>query len=133
MKWGKGSQQGTLCTVVPVPNSTQYNGKLTSTTTYSKAIMISFFIRLTKDLPLRRYVWFVSGVAATTLLASVLTHALHCLPIQNNWQVVPYPGAECTYGIISNIVIAAGNVLTDLLLLAVPPILLKDARMPLWQ
>ncbi|KAI1853650.1 hypothetical protein JX266_001634 [Neoarthrinium moseri] len=98
-----------------------------------KGMLIAMFLRLTGELAIHRYVKIVAGVSLTTLIAALLTETLHCLPIERNWQILPDPGIECSAGVNTNIVIAVGNVLTDVLLLAVPPIIMRNLRMPLWR
>jgi hypothetical protein len=81
-------------------------------TTWSlKAMLIIMFFRLTTDLGIHQYVKVVAGTTLMTFVAALLTATLHCLPIERNWQILPDPGAECSAGINTNIVIAVGNVL----------------------
>ncbi|KAI0161795.1 hypothetical protein GGR52DRAFT_140104 [Hypoxylon sp. FL1284] len=98
-----------------------------------KGMLITFFLRLTSDLGLQRYVKIVAGISIMAFVATVLTTTLHCLPIERNWQVVPDPGVECSAGVNINIVVAVGNVLTDMLLLAVPPLLMRKLNIPFWK
>jgi hypothetical protein len=86
-----------------------------------------------KNTPLRKYVWFMAGVSVMCFVTAVITQFTHCLPLHHNWQILPDPGKECSAGIIINIVIAVGNVLVDALLLVVPTLMLKDARITVWR
>lgn len=75
----------------------------------------------------------MAGVSVVCFVAAVITQFTHCLPLHHNWQILPDPGRECSMGIVINIVIAVGNVLVDALLLVVPTIMLKDARIKIWR
>jgi hypothetical protein len=86
-----------------------------------------------KNTPLRNYVWTMAGISVVCFVAAIITQFTHCLPLHHNWQILPDPGKECSAGIIINIVIAVGNVLVDALLLVVPTIMLKDARIAIWR
>ncbi|EAT78478.2 hypothetical protein SNOG_14241 [Parastagonospora nodorum SN15] len=98
-----------------------------------KACLIVFFLNLTKNTPLRNYVWAMAGISVACFLAAIIAQFTHCLPLHHNWQILPDPGKECSAGIIINIVIAVGNVLVDALLLVVPAIMLKDVRIRIWR
>lgn len=86
-----------------------------------------------KNTNLRSYVLVMAGISVVCFVAAVITQFTHCLPLHHNWQILPDPGKECSAGVVINIVIAVGNVLVDGLLLVVPTLMLKDARISTWR
>ncbi|KAF2998054.1 hypothetical protein E8E14_005407 [Neopestalotiopsis sp. 37M] len=98
-----------------------------------KGCLIFLFLSLTRDTKLYRYVQVVGIITAVACLMATITQATHCLPYHRNWQILPDPGRECSTGYTTNIVIATGNVLTDVLLLAVPFLMLRDVSMKIWR
>ncbi|ETS84554.1 hypothetical protein PFICI_02579 [Pestalotiopsis fici W106-1] len=98
-----------------------------------KGCLIFLFLSLTRDTRLYRYVQIVGIITALACLMATITQATHCLPYHRNWQILPDPGRECSTGYTTNIVIATGNVLTDVLLLAVPFLMLRDVNMKFWR
>lgn len=96
-----------------------------------KGSLTFLFLSLTRDTKLHNYVRLVGWSIVVSWVAAMLTHSLHCLPVHKNWQILPHPGKECSMGFSTNIVIAAGNVLSDLMLLVVPVFMLADAHIPL--
>ncbi|KAG9253822.1 uncharacterized protein F5Z01DRAFT_737190 [Emericellopsis atlantica] len=97
------------------------------------AVLIAFFLQLTRRTRMHTYVWATAGVAGACFIAACLTTFLHCLPIRRNWQILPDPSFECSAGVAQNIAIAAGNVLVDALLLVVPVRILRDVPLILWR
>lgn len=79
------------------------------------------------------YVWVMVGVSLACFTAACLATFFHCLPIQRNWQILPDPGFECSAGVTQNIVIAAGNVLVDAMLLVVPISTMATVKLPVWK
>jgi hypothetical protein len=75
----------------------------------------------------------MTGISVVCFVAAIIAQFTHCLPLHHNWQILPDPGKECSAGIVINIVIAVGNVLVDALLLVVPALMLKDARITMWR
>ncbi|KAF2640460.1 hypothetical protein P280DRAFT_543151 [Massarina eburnea CBS 473.64] len=98
-----------------------------------KACLIVFFLNLTKNTPLRNYIRVLAGISVVCFMAAIITEFTHCLPLHRNWQILPDPGKECSAGITTNIMVAVGNVLVDGLLLVVPTLMLKDARITVWR
>jgi hypothetical protein len=84
-------------------------------------------------MPIRMYVWAMTGTSVVYFVATFITQFVHCLPLERNWQILPDPGKECLAGVIINTVIAVGNVWVDELLLVVATLMLKDARIPTWR
>ncbi|XPS96239.1 hypothetical protein M3J09_005511 [Ascochyta lentis] len=98
-----------------------------------KGCLVMLFLRLTKNTRLYAYVVVVGAVAAVLCVAAIITQFTHCLPLHYNWQILPDPGKECSAGIVINIIVAVGNVLTDALLLVVPFTVLKDVQTAMWR
>lgn len=79
------------------------------------------------------YCWIMAMVSVACFLAACFATLFHCMPISRNWQMLPDPGFECSAGVTQNIVIAAGNVLVDGMLLVVPITTMATIQMPLWK
>ncbi|KAI0162111.1 hypothetical protein GGR57DRAFT_498456 [Xylariaceae sp. FL1272] len=93
-----------------------------------KATLITFFMRLTRQTKLYNYTLVVAGISVVAFVAAVVTWPVHCLPIRRAWQILPDPGFECSLNISTNIVMCVGSAFVDLLLLAIPVMLVKDIR-----
>ncbi|KAF3042448.1 hypothetical protein E8E12_009556 [Didymella heteroderae] len=98
-----------------------------------KGCLVMIFLRLTKNTRLHGYVLVVAAISVVSCLAAIITQFTHCLPLHHNWQILPDPGKECSAGVVINIIIAVGNVLTDALLLVVPVSVLKDVQTAMWR
>ncbi|KAH6616291.1 hypothetical protein C7974DRAFT_416442 [Boeremia exigua] len=98
-----------------------------------KGCLIMIFLRLTRNTRLHSYVLTVAAVSIVSCVVAIITQFTHCLPLHHNWQILPDPGKECSAGVVINIVIAVGNVLTDTLLLVVPISVLKDVQTAIWR
>lgn len=61
----------------------------------------------------------------------MLTHICICTPIPRNWQIKPYAGDDCTIRGPNYIVIAAMNVLSDVIIMVIPIPLLIKLQVPL--
>jgi hypothetical protein len=79
------------------------------------------------------YVWIMIAVSIACFFAACFATIFHCMPIHRNWQILPDPGFECSAGVTQNIVIAAGNVLVDGMLLVVPITTMATIQLPLWK
>ncbi|VUC31097.1 unnamed protein product [Clonostachys rosea] len=97
----------------------------------AKAVLIVFFMRLTRQTNMIVYMYVVVGISVACWVAACIATFTHCLPIERNWQILPDPGFECSAGVTQNIVIATGNVVADALLLVVPVRTLWDVQMSL--
>ncbi|KAJ6117924.1 hypothetical protein N7523_005731 [Penicillium sp. IBT 18751x] len=92
-----------------------------------KGVMLCLYWRLTDRIGIwrRRLVKLASTLCVVTWLACLLTHVLICAPVHRNWQIKPYPGAHCTLRQPLYVVTAVTNILTDVILVAIPiPMLL---------
>ncbi|KAH8173646.1 hypothetical protein LIA77_07901 [Sarocladium implicatum] len=99
----------------------------------AKGVLLAFFLQLTRQTRMHAYVWTMVGVSAACFLAACFATFFHCLPIRRNWQILPDPGFECSAGVTQNIVIAAGNVLVDGMLLVVPIRTMATVQLPYWK
>jgi hypothetical protein len=65
------------------------------------------------------------------LVAVVIATLSECQPFNHYWQVVPDPGPSCRTGYINLITMGTCDVITDLLLIAIPVPIILMAQMPL--
>ncbi|KAF2174103.1 hypothetical protein M409DRAFT_16376 [Zasmidium cellare ATCC 36951] len=98
-----------------------------------KGIVLFMFRRLTFTLDRPRYFTFVWVVTAATYIAMILTLTLGCLPFQLNWQVKPPPPAKCSLRMHDVYVSTILNVLTDILILAIPLPALWKMSIDFWK
>ncbi|KAI1358628.1 hypothetical protein F5Y08DRAFT_350615 [Xylaria arbuscula] len=98
-----------------------------------KGVLVSFFLRLTRQTKIHKYVLGVAGISVASYVAAIITWPTHCLPIRRAWQILPDPGFECSLNITTNIVLAVGSALVDALLLVVPIMIVKDTRITFFQ
>ncbi|KAK4498436.1 hypothetical protein PRZ48_011094 [Zasmidium cellare] len=98
-----------------------------------KGIVLFMFRRLTFTLDRPRFFTFVWVVTAVSYFVMLLTLTLGCLPYQQNWQVKPPPPAKCSLRMHDVWVSTILNVLTDLLILAIPLPALWKMSIDLWK
>ncbi|KFH41564.1 hypothetical protein ACRE_077240 [Hapsidospora chrysogenum ATCC 11550] len=96
-----------------------------------KASMLCFYNRMTLGLRQQTFVKW-TAVACVFAYAGVLGSIWgHCVPVQKNWQVYPYPGDQCTLAVANYITLVVLNVVTDIALVAIPLPLLWKVQLPL--
>lgn len=71
--------------------------------------------------------WFL----ALTLVAVVIATLAECQPFDHYWQVVPDPGPKCRQGYAQLITMGACDVITDILLVALPIPIIFVSAMPM--
>lgn len=64
-----------------------------------KGSLTFLFLNLTRDTPLHTYVKIVGWSIVASWVGAMLTHSLHCLPVQKNWQILPHPGSQSPFSI----------------------------------
>ncbi|UNI23221.1 hypothetical protein JDV02_009053 [Purpureocillium takamizusanense] len=91
-----------------------------------KGCMLCFYNRITLGLTQQKFVKW-TGLACFFAYAGVLGAIWgHCTPVHKNWQVVPYPGDECTLAVANYLTLVVLNVTTDFVILSIPiPLLWK--------
>ncbi|POR36122.1 Uncharacterized protein TPAR_03687 [Tolypocladium paradoxum] len=94
-----------------------------------KGHMLCFYSRIALGLTLQRVVKW-TGLACVIAYVGVLGAIWgHCRPVQKNWQVVPYPGDECTMAVANYLTLVVLNVMTDVVIVGIPLPLLWKAKM----
>ncbi|KAI1849431.1 hypothetical protein JX266_004926 [Neoarthrinium moseri] len=96
-----------------------------------KGTMLCFFRRLTDGLWQYRLVKWLMYACGASYFVVVMTVTFGCFPTQNNWQVVPDPGLQCTFKRQNFLVTVVFNVMTDAAILFVPVPLLWALQIPL--
>lgn len=95
-----------------------------------KNTILEFFKRLSGLTWSRSYQTSVGigrCVLIVTFIAVVISDLAECQPFSHYWQVSPDPGAQCRQGYANLITNGVCNVLTDVLLVALPvPIILRS-------
>lgn len=95
-----------------------------------KNTILEFFKRLSGLTWSKTYqngVVAVRCVLLATFFAVVVSDLAECHPFKHYWQVFPDPGGQCRQGYANLITIGVCNVLTDLLLVALPvPIIIMS-------
>lgn len=74
---------------------------------------------------------FISYFLFSTLIAVVIATLAECQPFYHYWQVIPDPGPTCRTGYVNLITMGTCDVITDLLLVAIPIPIILMAQMPL--
>ncbi|KND90932.1 hypothetical protein TOPH_04311 [Tolypocladium ophioglossoides CBS 100239] len=96
-----------------------------------KGCMLCYYNRITLGLTLQKFVKW-TGVACILAYAGVLGAIWgHCMPVQKNWQVVPYPGDKCTLAVANYLTLVVLNVLTDTMIVTIPVPLLWKVKIPI--
>ncbi|KAH0422186.1 hypothetical protein CcaCcLH18_12967 [Colletotrichum camelliae] len=94
-----------------------------------KACILFFFSRITLA---TRQQKIVKWTAIATILAYcgvIIVVWGHCTPVQRNWQVVPYPGDECTLAVPNYLSLVVLNVTTDMCIVSIPLPLLWTVKL----
>ncbi|KAI5457058.1 hypothetical protein BGZ63DRAFT_417410 [Mariannaea sp. PMI_226] len=93
-----------------------------------KGCMLCLYNRLTFGLTQQLFVKWTGLACVLAYLAVMAAIWGHCMPVQKNWQVVPYPGDNCTLAVANFITIVVMNVTTDVIILSIPLPLLWTVR-----
>ncbi|KAG9251586.1 uncharacterized protein F5Z01DRAFT_271501 [Emericellopsis atlantica] len=96
-----------------------------------KGTMLCFFSRLTIGTWHNTFVKTASWLCALAYIAVFLTITFGCFPTHDNWQVLPDPGAKCTFKLQNFIVTTVLNVMTDGMIFCIPLPLLWTLQVPL--
>ncbi|KAF3907433.1 hypothetical protein ABW21_db0206700 [Orbilia brochopaga] len=93
-------------------------------------MVFDFLWRIIRKLPYERPITITYLAAlVTTWLAALIVIFVECRPFTKYWQITPDPG-QCVQGNAWLITYEIGNLITDLMLLALPFPLLFMARVP---
>ncbi|KAH8678503.1 hypothetical protein BX600DRAFT_546055 [Xylariales sp. PMI_506] len=100
-----------------------------------KMSMLTFYIRLTAGLS-RRYrmpIWIGFGLVSSSIIASILSILVSCIPFANYWQISPDPGNVCQAAVSKPIIWTnfSSNVVTDIYLILIPLPLLWESSLKL--
>ncbi|TDZ14007.1 hypothetical protein C8035_v003075 [Colletotrichum spinosum] len=96
-----------------------------------KACILFFFSRITLATRQQKLVKWTSIVTALAYCGVISVVWGHCTPVQRNWQVVPYPGDECTLAVPNYLALVVLNVSTDLCIVSIPLPLLWTVKLSL--
>ncbi|KAF1843520.1 uncharacterized protein K460DRAFT_378648 [Cucurbitaria berberidis CBS 394.84] len=95
-----------------------------------KMAVLDLLARLIMKMPYERKLLYVFWTALfLTYLASIIPVFVGCHPFKKNWQIHPYPG-DCVIGNVWLFTYEVSNILTDILLMAVPFSLILSVRIP---
>lgn len=95
-----------------------------------KACLLCYYNRITLGLRQQKFVKW-TGIACVFAYAGVLGAIWgHCTPLHKHWQVVPYPGDQCTHAVANYLTLVVFNIVTDVAILAIPVPLLWKVRLP---
>ncbi|KAK6352912.1 hypothetical protein TWF696_004909 [Orbilia brochopaga] len=95
-----------------------------------KFMVFDFLWRIIRKLPYERPITITYLAAlVSTWLAALIVIFIECRPFTKYWQISPDPG-QCIQGNVWLITYEIGNLITDLMLLALPFPLLFMARVP---
>ncbi|KXG50677.1 uncharacterized protein PGRI_044440 [Penicillium griseofulvum] len=102
---------------------------------WTAKVTVCEFLKRVTGLTWRRsttfFLRFISFFLFSTLVAVVIATLSECQPFDHYWQVVPDPGPSCRSGYINLITMGTCDVITDLLLIAIPVPIILMAQMPL--
>ncbi|KAK1723330.1 uncharacterized protein BDZ83DRAFT_580984 [Colletotrichum acutatum] len=85
-----------------------------------KACILFFFSRITlatRQQKIVKWTAVATGIAYVGVISVIWGH---CTPVQRNWQVVPYPGDECTLAVANYLSLVVLNISTDFLIVSIP-------------
>lgn len=90
--------------------------------------VLDLLSRLIMKMPFeRRLLYVIWGTLLSTFVASIITVFTSCTPIRRSWQINPNPG-DCTIGSIWIYTYEVSNIITDVILMAVPFSLIMSAK-----
>ncbi|KAF2827316.1 hypothetical protein CC86DRAFT_393481 [Ophiobolus disseminans] len=99
----------------------------------AKMAVLDLLSRLIMKLPFERKVLYAFWAALLlTFIASIVTVFTTCTPFQRFWQIHPNPG-DCTIGSMWIYTYEIGNIVTDVLLMAVPFSLILSVKIAIMQ
>ncbi|KAM0350428.1 hypothetical protein ACHAO7_007323 [Fusarium culmorum] len=91
-----------------------------------KAMMLSLLFRVTKSLPEERLVKQASIFVFICYLITIGVVSGHCWPTHKLWQVYPVPSDDCSQNRAKYYALVTTNVVTDIVIMALPiPLLWK--------
>jgi hypothetical protein len=95
--------------------------------------VLDLLSRLIMKLPFeRRLLYIIWATLLLTFVASITTVFTSCTPIRRAWQINPNPG-DCTIGSIWIYTYEVCNIITDVLLMAIPFSLIMSAKISIMQ
>ncbi|KAJ6191123.1 hypothetical protein N7519_001144 [Penicillium mononematosum] len=102
---------------------------------WTAKVTVCEFLKRVTGLSWRRsttfFLRFISYFLFSTLVAVVIATLAECQPFHHYWQVIPDPGPTCRTGYVNLITMGTCDVITDLLLVAIPIPIILMAQMPL--
>ncbi|KAK1970016.1 hypothetical protein LY78DRAFT_722089 [Colletotrichum sublineola] len=96
-----------------------------------KACILFFFSRITLATRQQRIVKWTAIATILAYVGVILTIWCHCTPVQKNWQVVPFPGDQCTLAVANYLSLVVLNISTDMLIVSIPLPLLWAVKLSL--
>ncbi|KAJ5162686.1 uncharacterized protein N7500_004516 [Penicillium coprophilum] len=102
---------------------------------WTAKVTVCEFLKRVTGLTWRRsttfFLRFMSAFLFSTLIAVLIATLSECQPFNHYWQVIPDPGPTCRTGYINLITMGSCDVITDLLLVAIPVPIILISQMPL--
>ncbi|KOS42398.1 hypothetical protein ACN38_g6746 [Penicillium nordicum] len=102
---------------------------------WTAKVTVCEFLKRVTGLTWRRsttlFLRFISFFLVSTLVAVVVATLAECQPFYHYWQVTPDPGPTCRSGYVNLITMGTCDVITDLLLVAIPVPIILMVQMPL--
>ncbi|PWY85074.1 hypothetical protein BO70DRAFT_370587 [Aspergillus heteromorphus CBS 117.55] len=96
-----------------------------------KTSILVFLLRLSgQKIAVRRTIWVILVLNATTMVVTFFVIVLNCIPIAAVWDKASYPDAKCLN--FANIVTAtaSASIITDVLVLMLPTWIVYNIRIP---
>ncbi|KAF4974677.1 hypothetical protein FZEAL_8448 [Fusarium zealandicum] len=85
-----------------------------------KGVMICFYNRMTLGIWQRKLLIWTQYGTLIAYFGVIFAIWGHCTPIRKNWQVYPNPGDQCTLAVANYITLVVFNIVTDMLIVAIP-------------
>ncbi|KGO76622.1 hypothetical protein PITC_091450 [Penicillium italicum] len=102
---------------------------------WTAKVTVCEFLKRVTGLTWRRstslFLRFISFFLLSTLVAVVIATLAECQPFYHYWQVTPDPGPTCRSGYVNLITMGTCDVVTDLLLVAIPVPIILMVQMPI--
>ena len=93
---------------------------------FPKLAMLCFFLRIFVQRWQRRACYILMGVLVATALVTFITNLVQCVPLEFAWNVERVAGAHCLNQQLFWSLISLPNIITDLVMLALPvPVICK--------
>ncbi|EFQ34150.1 uncharacterized protein GLRG_09294 [Colletotrichum graminicola M1.001] len=96
-----------------------------------KACILFFFSRITLATSQQRVVKWTAIATILAYMGVILVIWCHCTPVHKNWQVVPFPGDQCTLAVANYLSLVVLNISTDMLIVSIPLPLLWAVKLSL--